>query len=91
MYESHESLKNLYRVSCPELDQLVRIAQNTPGVFGARMTGGGFGGCIVALVAPESAHALIDNLKRQYTSPSGAPPVAFATRAAGGAGSIELS
>jgi galactokinase len=41
----------LYEVSCPELDQLVDITMKVPGVYGSRMTGGGFGGCIVALVS----------------------------------------
>ena len=42
--------RDLYNVSCQELDDLVEIASNTTGVFGARMTGGGFGGCVVCLV-----------------------------------------
>ena len=49
MSESHRSLRDDYRVSCNELDQLVRIVGSVAGVLGARMTGGGFGGCIVAL------------------------------------------
>jgi len=49
MYASHASLRDDYAVSCTELDILVEIARNVPGVYGARMTGGGFGGCIVAL------------------------------------------
>ncbi len=53
MLESHASLRDDYEVSCPELDALVEIASATPGVIGARMTGGGFGGCVVALVEPE--------------------------------------
>lgn len=53
MLESHASLRDDYEVSCPELDALVEIAAATPGVFGARMTGGGFGGCVVAFVEPE--------------------------------------
>lgn len=51
MYQSHVSLRDLYQVSCPELDQLVDITMQTKGVLGSRMTGGGFGGCIVALVS----------------------------------------
>lgn len=54
MSESHRSLRDDYEVSCAELDELVQIALSVPGALGARMTGGGFGGCIVALL-PESA------------------------------------
>lgn len=50
MYASHESLKNDYEVSAPELDLLVDTAHSIPGVFGSRMTGGGFGGCTVSFV-----------------------------------------
>jgi galactokinase len=55
MAESHRSLKNLYEVSCQELDLMVEIANRTSGVYGARMTGGGFGGCTVNLVRAETA------------------------------------
>ena len=51
---SHASLRDLFEVSCPELDVLVEIAVGTPGVVAARMTGAGFGGCIVALARPDA-------------------------------------
>lgn len=54
MYQSHLSLRDDYEVSCPELDTLVDAASNIEGVLGARMTGGGFGGSTVNLVAKES-------------------------------------
>ncbi len=54
LYGSHVGLKNLYSVSCPELDQLVEIAQNTNGVAGARMMGGGFGGCTINILHKDS-------------------------------------
>nr|DBA27888.1 TPA: hypothetical protein GDO54_008333 [Pyxicephalus adspersus] len=50
MVESHNSLRYDYEVSCPELDELVSIALEIPGVYGSRMTGGGFGGCTVTLL-----------------------------------------
>ncbi|KAJ7987829.1 hypothetical protein DPEC_G00330580 [Dallia pectoralis] len=50
MVESHTSLRDLYKVSCGELDELVSIAMEVEGVFGSRMTGGGFGGCTVTLL-----------------------------------------
>jgi len=55
MNSSHSSLRDDYEVSIPEIDTLVSLAQNTDGVFGARMTGGGFGGSIVALASAECA------------------------------------
>jgi len=61
---SHASLRDLYKVSCPEVDTLVDQLQNTPGVHGARMTGAGFGGCVVALInaaqAPEVQAAIAE-------------------------------
>jgi galactokinase len=54
MFESHRSLRDDYEVSCKELDALVEIASTVKGVFGARMTGGGFGGCTVSIVARDA-------------------------------------
>jgi len=54
MNESHRSLRDDYEVSCAELDLMVELAQQVRGVYGARMTGGGFGGCTVNLVKSES-------------------------------------
>ena len=55
MNESHQSLRDNFEVSTIQMDEAVRYAQHTPGVFGARMTGGGFGGCIV-IVADSTAN-----------------------------------
>ena len=60
MNESHKSLRDNFEVSTQQMNEAVRNAQQTPGVFGARMTGGGFGGCIV-IVADSSAN--VDNLE----------------------------
>ncbi|MCL4130031.1 UNVERIFIED_CONTAM: hypothetical protein GTU68_053747 [Idotea baltica] len=67
MNESHKSLKNDYEVSCPELDELVDIATSVPGVFGSRMTGGGFGGCTVTLVKQDSVSSLIAAVHEKYS------------------------
>jgi galactokinase len=53
--ESHVSMRDDFEVSLPAIDRLARIAQSTPGVYGARLTGGGFGGSIVALSALSNA------------------------------------
>ena len=65
MYASHASLRDDFEVSCKELDVLVDIAGKTDGVIGARMTGGGFGGCIVALVQGNKADSISDSICRR--------------------------
>ncbi len=74
MTASHASLRSDYEVSSPELDTLVAIALDTPGVLGARLTGAGFGGCAVALAtaaAASDAAAAINTLYREVTGRDG--------------------
>lgn len=88
MYASHASLRNQYQVSCDELDLLVDAAQAIGiegGVFGARMTGGGFGGCIVSLVSTEYADSVIESIHEQYKTATGIDANSFASRPAQGA------
>lgn len=66
LYASHESLKNLYRVSCPELDFLVSLARKFPGVLGSRMTGGGFGGCTVTLIRKAQVSYFMEHTRSAY-------------------------
>jgi galactokinase len=66
MYASHASLRDDYAVSCMELDALVEIARPISGVYGARMTGGGFGGCIVALCTAAAVEPLTSAIDTQY-------------------------
>ena len=61
MNASHDSLRDDFEVSCKELDSLVEIARRSTGVYGSRMTGGGFGGCTVTLVRNENVDELIKN------------------------------
>ncbi len=63
---SHESLRELYQVSIPELDEIVSIAKAHPSCRGARMTGAGFGGCAVALVNTEGAAAFAADVRNAY-------------------------
>lgn len=89
MYASHESMKNDFEISCPEIDALVEIAQAIGvegGVLGSRMTGGGFGGCTVSLVRLEALDDVISRMTRAYKERTGIEATAFATRAADGAG-----
>lgn len=76
MVASHESLRDDFEVSCKELDLLVKIATNTPGVLGSRMTGAGFGGCTVSLVHDSAVPTLTENLG-EYTSQTGLTPGVF--------------
>jgi galactokinase len=88
MYASHASLRDDYEVSCEELDALVEIAQaigQTGGVIGARMTGGGFGGCIVALVRSGAEREVAQRIGAAYRDRTGIESSAFVTRPARGA------
>jgi galactokinase len=66
MHDSHESLRDLYQVSCRELDAMVEAAQGLPGFCGGRMTGGGFGGCTVNLVREENAEDFAKQIAERY-------------------------
>ncbi|XP_064179299.1 galactokinase isoform X1 [Anguilla rostrata] len=66
MVESHNSLRDHYEVSCRELDQLVSAAMAVKGVYGSRMTGGGFGGCTVTLLEADAVDRTMQHIKEQY-------------------------
>lgn len=83
MYESHVSLRDDYEVSCAELDTLVEIAGEVAGVYGSRMTGGGFGGCTVSLVAEDRVEALRAAFAAGYPHAD-----VYVSDAAGAAGAI---
>ncbi|HTY87665.1 MAG TPA: galactokinase [Candidatus Acidoferrum sp.] len=88
MYASHESLRDDYEVSCPELDAVVEIAGRIGvkgGVYGCRMTGGGFGGCCVALVKSDAVDAISQKIAADYKKKTGIDPTIFVSRPAAGA------
>lgn len=85
MLKSHASLRDDYEVSVPELDFLVEEAMKVKGVYGARMTGGGFGGCIVALTQPRAVESLTRHLESVYPARFKKEPVVFSTTATAGA------
>jgi galactokinase len=89
MVESHNSLRDDYEVSTVELDFLAEESMKIPGVYGARMTGGGFGGCIVALAKPDSVDALTSHLNKAYPEKFGKTPEIFVTTATDGAKVVE--
>jgi galactokinase len=83
---SHRSLRDLYEVSSAELDALVDVARSVDGVIGARLTGAGFGGSIVALVAEDALEALASALTTQYEGRTGLRATLHAVDAVDGAG-----
>jgi galactokinase len=88
MYASHTSLRDDYEVSCRELDAVVGIAQDIGrkgGVEGCRMTGGGFGGCAVALVRTDAVATVSDRIASEYERRTRIKPAIFVSRPAAGA------
>jgi galactokinase len=77
MVESHRSLQRDYEVSCEELDFLVDAALSVEGVLGARMTGGGFGGCTVSMMRTEAAPAFRQQIAQAYESRFGITPAIY--------------
>jgi len=90
MNGSHSSLRDDYEVSCKELDLLVELAQGVPGVYGARMTGGGFGGSTVNLLAPENVDEFRETVTRGYETATGLTPEIYVCSAADGVEEIDL-
>ena len=87
MLASHRSLRDDFAVSTPELDRLVDLSVDA-GALGARLTGAGFGGCVVALVAEGRLDAVATTVTRRYRAETGREPSAFAVSAVDGAGVV---
>ena len=84
MKASHNSLRDLYEVSTPELDLLVSIANDINGCYGSRLTGAGFGGCIVSLVKTESINKFVKELESTYLKITGKDVETYACKASEG-------
>ncbi len=91
MYESHRSLRNDYEVSCRELDVLVELASKLQGVYGARMTGAGFGGCTVNLVRSDKSAEFQRNIASQYEKAVGIKPAIYVCTAVKGAERVDTA
>ncbi len=89
MYESHESCRNLYEVSCKELDLMVEIAKKVEGVVGCRMTGAGLGGCTVNLVWDWAVDELAQKVSKKYKEKTGIKPEIYECEITDGAGELE--
>lgn len=89
MNGSHDSLRDLYEVSCDEIDLLVKLAREVTGVLGSRITGGGFGGCTVNLVAETAVEDFERHVATSYRARTGIEPQFFISTAANGAEILE--
>ncbi len=88
MDASHVSMRDDFEISCAEVDVMVDLARALPGVHGARMTGGGFGGCTVSLVETQAVEAFAATLKTAYRAATGISCDVFACAPGAGAGEI---
>jgi len=89
MRDSHRSLRDDYEVSCDELDLMVRLAEQIDGVYGARMTGGGFGGCTVNLVRADAVHQFTTRIAENYSMATGLDPGIYVCETADGAAAVD--
>ena len=89
MVESHRSLQHDYEVSCAELDFLVDTALAIQGVYGSRMTGGGFGGCTVTLLRADAAPGFRDAIAQAYEKQFGITPRIYSCEPSEGAGEVK--
>lgn len=87
-FESHSSLRDDFEVSCAELDFLVDTAAGLPGVYGARMTGGGFGGCTVNLLRPEAVEQFESAIRQRYREQFAIDPLLYRVEPSAGASKI---
>jgi galactokinase len=90
-YRSHKSMRDDYEISCEEIDFLVETAVAFNGCYGARMTGGGFGGCTVNLLRPDAVEGFRSAIDGAYRERFGITPVLYECHPAEGAREISVS
>jgi galactokinase len=88
MYQSHISLRDDYEVSCRELDLMIELARVAPGIIGARMTGGGFGGCTINLVERDAVEQFVAQVSKGYQQQMDITPEIYVTEANDGASHV---
>jgi galactokinase len=88
MADSHRSLRDDYQVSTPEVDLMVELASGQEGMYGARMTGGGFGGCTINFVDAAYAEEVRQRLGRKYEEKTALKPTILICEASDGAGVV---
>jgi len=89
MNASHDSARDLYEVSCPELEAMVEVARNAPGALSGRMAGAGFGGCAVGLVKDEFVEQFLRVVAVEYEEKTKLAPALYVCTAEDGASVIE--
>lgn len=90
MYESHYGLRDDYEVSCKELDVLVEITEKLDDVLGARMMGGGFGGCTINLVKRDNINQITDKIRSEYANATGKDPLFHVVNIGSGTHVLEM-
>lgn len=90
LYESHKGLDELYEVSCTELNYLVEHTFDEPAVLGARMMGGGFGGCSINLVQKEHEKEWVSKIKKDYEKQFGIPLQSYRVKLSNGTSCIDV-
>jgi galactokinase len=90
MHQAQLSFRNDFEASCPEIDALIELANHQPGCFGARLTGGGFGGCTVNLIAAEHAAAFVEAMRAGYRAATGITAEIYTSRASAGAHMVTI-
>ncbi|MDR2614535.1 MAG: galactokinase [Candidatus Accumulibacter sp.] len=90
MNASHASMRDDFCISCPEMDLLVALASSVPGVYGSRMTGGGFGGCTVSLLREEAVDEFKKTVTQGYLSQTGYAPSFYLCETSDGAMEIPI-
>lgn len=88
MREAHRSFRDDFEASCREIDILVDLADKQPGCYGARLTGGGFGGCTINLVAAEQAQRFVEAMRQGYLDATGITAEIYTSRASAGAHAV---
>jgi galactokinase len=89
MAGSQASMRDRYAISCPEIDELVALTIDVPGVVGSRMTGGGFGGCTITMVHHDAVDGLRERVEAEYPARTGCTPRIWTVSATTGAGYVE--
>jgi len=90
MHAAHLSFRDDFEASCSEIDILVDLANQQPGCYGARLTGGGFGGCTVNLVAANHARAFVEAMRSGYRAATGIAAEIYTSRASAGAHPVSI-
>jgi galactokinase len=91
MFQTHDGLSKEYEVSCKELDFLVDAVRNNPNVLGARMMGGGFGGCTINIVKEEAIDDLIEELSKSYKEQMGLELTPYIAQTEDGTGRVRVN